>query len=96
MNKKTTGIVAYISWIGLIIAFCAGDKEGAKFHINQALVIFLAQLVASVIRVIPYVGSVVSIVASIFLVVCWVMGLVYACQEQEKEVPLIGQIKILK
>lgn len=96
MNKKTTGIVAYISWIGLIIAFCAGDKEGAKFHINQALVIFLAQLVASVIRVIPYVGSIVSIVASIFLVVCWVMGLVYACQEQEKEVPLIGQIKILK
>lgn len=33
---------------------------------------------------------------SIFLFVCWIMGLIYACQEQEKEVPLIGQIKILK
>ena len=96
MNKKTTGIVAYITWIGLIIAFCAGDKEGAKFHINQALVIFLAQLVASIIRVIPYVGGIVSTILSIFLVVCWVMGLVYACKEEEKEVPLIGQIKILK
>ena len=41
MDKKVTGIVAYLSWIGLIIAFCAGDKEGAKFHLNQALVIFL-------------------------------------------------------
>ena len=30
MDKKVTGIVAYLSWIGLIIAFCAGDKEGAK------------------------------------------------------------------
>ena len=96
MNKKTTGIVAYITWIGLIIAFCAGDKEGAKFHINQALVIFLAQLVASIIRVIPYVGGIVSTILSIFLVVCWVMGLVYACKEEEKEAPLIGQIKILK
>ena len=56
MDKKTTGIVAYITWIGWIVAFCAGDKEGAKFHLNQALVIFLAQIVASVIRLIPYVG----------------------------------------
>ena len=31
MNKKTTGIIAYITWIGWIVAFCAGDKEGAKF-----------------------------------------------------------------
>lgn len=33
MNKKTTGIIAYITWIGWIVAFCAGDKEGAKFQI---------------------------------------------------------------
>jgi len=31
MDKKTTGIVAYLTWIGLVIAFVAGDKEGAKF-----------------------------------------------------------------
>ena len=81
MDKKTTGIVAYITWIGWIVAFCAGDKEGAKFHLNQALVIFLAQIVASVIRVIPYVGGVVSAILSIFLFVCWIMGLIYACKE---------------
>lgn len=70
MDKKTTGIVAYITWIGWIVAFCAGDKEGAKFHLNQALVIFLAQIVASVIRLIPYVGGVVGAILSIFLFVC--------------------------
>ena len=41
MDKKMTGIVAYITLIGLILAFCIGDKEGAKFHINQALVVTL-------------------------------------------------------
>ena len=85
MNKKTTGIIAYITWIGWIVAFCAGDKEGAKFHLNQALVILIGQIIASAVNFIP-----------IFLFVCWIMGLIYACQEQEKEVPLIGQIKILK
>ena len=96
MNKKTTGIIAYITWIGWIVAFCAGDKEGAKFHLNQALVILICQIVAAVINYIPYVGGIVGTILSIFLFVCWIMGLIYACQEQEKEVPLIGQIKILK
>ena len=50
MNKKTTGIIAYITWIGWIVAFCAGDKEGAKFHLNQALVILIGQIVAAVIN----------------------------------------------
>lgn len=90
------GIIAYITWIGWIVAFCAGDKEGAKFHLNQALVILIGQIVAAVINYIPYVGGIVGTILSIFLFVCWIMGLIYACQEQEKEVPLIGQIKILK
>ena len=40
MDAKTTGIVAYITWIGLVLAFVLGDREGAKFHLNQALVIW--------------------------------------------------------
>ncbi len=96
MDKKTTGIVAYIHWIGWIVAYCAGDKEGAKFHLNQALVILIGQIIAIVINFIPYVGGIVCTILSIFLFVCWIMGLIYACQDQEKEVPLLGQIKILK
>lgn len=87
MNKRTTGIVAYITWVGLLIALCAGDKE-AKFHTNQALVIFLFSLLA----VIPCIGW----IWGIFMVVCWFMGLIAAINEEEKEVPLIGGIKIIK
>ena len=68
----------------------------AKFHLNQALVILIGQIIASAVNFIPKVGGFVGSILSIFLFVCWIMGLIYACQEQEKEVPLIGQIKILK
>ncbi len=88
MDKKTTSIVAYITWIGLIIAFVAGDKEGAKFHLNQALVIFLFTMLS----VIPCVGW----IWAIFMVVCWIMGLIAAINQEEKRVPLIGNIQILK
>lgn len=88
MDAKTTGIVAYLTWIGLIIAFLAGDKEGAKFHLNQALVIMLFSLLS----IIPCIGW----IWAIFMLVCWILGLVAAINQEEKEVPLIGKIKILK
>ena len=46
MDKKTTGIVAYLTWVGLLIAFIAGDKEGAKFHLNQSLVIWIGGIIS--------------------------------------------------
>ena len=88
MNAKVTSIVGYISWIGLIIAFCAGDKEGAKFHLNQALVIFLFSLLS----IVPCIGW----IWGIFMIVCWIMGLIAAINQEEKEVPVIGSIKLIK
>lgn len=88
MDAKTTSIVAYLTWIGLLIAILAGDKEGAKFHLNQALVIMLFSLLG----VIPCIGW----IWAIFMLVCWIMGLIAAINQEEKEVPLIGKIRILK
>lgn len=88
MDKKTTSVVAYLTWIGLLVAILAGDKEGAKFYINQALVIFLFSLIS----IIPCIGW----IWGIFMIVCWFMGLIAAINQEEKPVPLIGGIKILK
>ena len=88
MDKKTTSIVAYLTLIGLLIAIFAGDKEGAKFHVNQALVIMLFSLLS----IIPCIGW----IWGIFMLVCWIMGLIAAVNQEEKPVPLIGSIKLLK
>ena len=88
MDKKTTGIVAYLTWIGFIIAFVCGDKEAAKFHVNQALVIMLFSLLS----VIPCIGY----IWGIFMIVCWFIGFIAAINEEEKEVPLIGKIRLIK
>lgn len=95
MDKKATGIVAYITLIGWLVAFFAGDKEGAKFHLNQALVLIIANVIVGVLGVIPFVNIVAGLLG-IFVFVCWIIGLIAACKEEEKEIPLIGGIKILK
>lgn len=88
MNAKTTSIVAYITFIGLIVALCAGDTEGAKFHLNQALVLWLFWL----LTFIPCVGW----LWGIFILVCWIIGLIHAINQEEIPLPLIGQIQLLK
>ncbi len=87
MSKKVTGIVAYLTWIGLIIAFIMGDREGAKFHLNQVLVILLFSLLG----MIPLVGW----IWSIFIFICWLIGLITAIQDVEKPIPLLGRIHLL-
>lgn len=88
MDKRTTGIVAYITWIELLIAVIAGDKDGARFHVNQALVIYLFSLLG----LIPCIGW----IWEIFMLFCWILGLIAAINEEEKPVPVIGGITIIK
>ena len=88
MDTKSTGVISYITFIGWLVAYCAGDREGAKFHMNQALVIYIFSLLG----IIPCVGQ----IWGIFMLVCWIMGLVAAINGEENEVPLIGSIRIFK
>ena len=88
MDKQATGVVAYITWIGWIIAYVAGDREGAKFHLNQALVLQIFGFLSFV----PYLGT----LWSIFIFICSIIGFVAAINGEENEVPLLGSIRIIK
>ena len=95
MDKKVTGIIAYLTIIGWIVAYIAGDKEGAKFHLNQALVIALCSIVNIIIGAIPFIGGIVSFIIHILILVCVVLGIISAAKGEEKQVPILGGIKIL-
>lgn len=106
MNKKVTGIVAYIGIIGWLIAFLAGDKENAKFHLNQALVLAIVGIANSVLSwiigilslFVPFLGIVswLFTIIGVIVFVFSIIGIVYAAKEEDKALPVIGSIKILK
>lgn len=88
MSPATTSVVAYMTWIGFIIALCAGDKNGAKFFLNQALV-FNIFCMACIIPVIGWLWA-------IYMLVCFILGVIWAAEQTEKRLPLIGEINILQ
>lgn len=95
MDKRTTDVVAYITWVGLLIALVIGDRKNSKFHLNQALVIWLAGTISGFLTVIPFLGDVLAWIGGAFCLVCCFIGVVNAIQGIEKPVPFLGQFKLL-
>lgn len=100
MSKKATDILAYITWIGWLIAFLAGDKQNSKVHLNQGLVLLIVEIAGGIIisilsNFVPVLGFL-SCVLSLACLVLAIMGIIYASKGEDKELPLIGGIKILK
>lgn len=93
-TDKVIGIVAYITIIGLIIAFILNMEKKdafASFHIRQALGIFVTAVASSIVSVIPFIGWAVAVAASILVFLLWVMGLINAIGGQMKPVPILGE-----
>lgn len=103
MSKKTTDIVAYLTPLGLILAYILGDRENSKFHLNQALVLTLADILLSILlRICGYlplvriVTSVIGGLLGLVLAVFWIIGFASALSGTEKKVPILGEIELLK
>jgi len=95
MSKRATDIVAYLTWVGLIIALVAGNRQASRFHLNQSLVIWIAGTICGILGHVALVGWIISAVGGLFCGVCWFIGIINAMQGVEKEVPLLGQFHLL-
>jgi len=90
---KSIAIIAYLTVIGLIIAFILNnDKKNlfAKYHIIQSLGLALTGFALGIIGLIPFLGWIINIIGVFILLYMWIMGLVNAINEKEKPVPLLG------
>ena len=103
MNKKATAIVSFLTPIGWIIAFLAGDREGAKFHLNQSLVLVVFDLIVGITGKILgklfLIGIFINIAVAILgllLFILWIIGFIHAINDTEIPIPIIGGIQLLK
>ncbi|MEA1787210.1 hypothetical protein U1E44_14000 [Arenibacter sp. GZD96] len=92
-TDKNMAIIAYITVVGLIIAFISNkDKKDAftSFHIKQSLGLALTGLALGIISLIPILGWIIWIIGVFVVLYMWVMGLMNAINGKEKTVPFLG------
>src|SRR5690625_1814931 len=92
-DGKTIGLRAYLTLIGLIIAFVMNSEKKNAFgslHIRQSLGVILTGLVLAVVSGVPVLGWIVYLFRGVFLFILCVIGLIGAINGNEKEVPFLG------
>lgn len=102
-SNKVMGILAYISWLVLIPLFAAKESKFARFHVNQGIVLAVAELICaialSILSGLPLIGWLFRLVGSLFGLVCLVfavLGVVNVLNGKAKELPFVGKYRILK
>lgn len=95
VEGRDIAIIAYITIIGLIIAFIMNREKQyqfANYHIKQMIGLAIIGLIVFIIGQIPILGWIVSILAFIPLLILWLIGLMNAVNGKEKPIPLVGNL----
>lgn len=107
-QNKVMAVLAYIWILFLVPLLAAPNSPYARFHANQGLVLFLADIaggivvgiLSAILIWIPFVGVIltglISTVYGICTFILMIMGIVNAATGKAKELPIIGKIKIIK
>jgi len=91
---KITAIIAYITFIGLIIAFVMNNEKKnpfASYHIRQSLGLALIALALLLIGIVPILGWFIGFVGFFVVFFLWIMGIINAINEKQKPLPLLGE-----
>lgn len=101
-NKKAFAILGYVLpilfFLPLLLEATKNDTY-ARFHANQQLILLIAYVgLSSVLNVfmgtLPFLFSVVQIL-NVVLIALAIYGIFYAYKGEMKELPLLGQFKII-
>ena len=102
-SNKLMGILAYVSWLVVIPLLFARNSKFARFHVNQGLVLAIAELVVVVVcgilDGIPLIGWIFSLIESLVGLVCLIfaiIGVVNVVNGRAKELPFVGSFRIMK
>jgi len=94
-EDKTVAIVAYLTLIGFIAAIIIHSNKKTRlgaFHLRQMLGFILSWFAVIILIIIPIIGWILLPIFYIFMLVCWIMGLVAAINGQMKPMPVVGPL----
>lgn len=100
-QDKIYGVLSYIGLLWLIPFFLRKDSRFVRFHLNQGLILIICNIATSLIATVckkiglDFMGyvSLLNLVWFVFAI----LGIIHAAQgNDEAELPIIGQFRILK
>lgn len=90
-GKDFTIALSYIGILFLVPLFVYKDNDFAKFHIKQGLILFIAEILTTVVGWIPILGWFVAFIAWMLWIVLAVTGVMNVLNIKKTPLPIIGE-----
>ncbi len=85
-------ILAYISFLCFVPLFLKKDNRFAFFHAKQGLVIFIGEILAAVLSVVPFFGAIVQFLAILIFSLASAVGIIQVLMGQYWKMPYVYPI----
>ena len=100
-NDKLMGVLSYLGILCLIPYFSKGQTSFVRYHAIRGLNLFLLEVIATaaiwIISAISYnLGSVISWIVSLASLAFTIIGIVTVSNNEQKDLPIIGDIRFVK
>ena len=95
-RTKLLSAICYLSLLFIVVALLLEpNSKFLRYHINQSIILQIFGVLSGLVMVVPFVGWIAGVIASVAVIVFLVMGVVRAFKGEAKDLPLIGKYTIV-
>lgn len=91
-DAKFFAVIGYINILCFVPLILKKDNKFAQFHGKQALVLFILEIAASILKVVPALGDLVFTVAFVVFGILSLIGIMKVLMGEYWEMPVIYEI----
>lgn len=95
-RAKYLSALCYLNFVFIIIALLLEpNSKFLRYHINQSIVLYVFALLSALLNIVPILGQIAFVVASVMFIVFTIMGIVRAVKCEAKDLPIIGKYVVV-
>lgn len=91
-DGKFFAIIGYFSVLCFVPLFLKKDNKFAQFHGRQALILFILEVAASIMKVLPILGDVIFMLAWMVFGIFSLVAIIKVLMNEYWEMPIIYQV----
>ncbi|MFH1753346.1 MAG: hypothetical protein ABH875_04105 [Candidatus Omnitrophota bacterium] len=91
-DGKIYAVIAYLGILCLVTLLLKKDNKFANFHGKQGLILFICEMGALIINIIPILGQLIWALSVLILGILSLVGIVQALTGNYWKMPVIGDI----
>ncbi len=90
--QKLLAVISYIGVLSLLSMILVRENEYVRSHVRQGVALFVAEIICTLILVIPFIGWIIGFIGWILCILFSVLGLIKVIKDRKWQIPVLGKL----